>query len=94
MKTQVLVSHSIDGGDTWTQVAVDLVQKYPEEDNLTRMAVAKDGKVYVTWLRCVVALPKRPHNAFEVKRRRQYLVFAKANSASDNAHRLATAQHL
>jgi hypothetical protein len=51
-KNQVLVSHSTDGGATWTQVAVDSVQKYPSSDNLTRMAVAKDGSVYLTWLRC------------------------------------------
>ncbi len=50
--TQVLVSHSTDGGATWTQAAVDPVQKYPEEDDFTRMAVGKDGTVYVTWLHC------------------------------------------
>ena len=50
-KTQVLVSHSSDYS-TWTQVAIDAPQKYPEEDNLTRVAVGKDGTVYVTWLRC------------------------------------------
>ena len=60
VRTQVLVSHSIDGGATWKQVAVDLVQKYPEEDNLTRMAVAKDGTVYVTWLRCASPCQKDP----------------------------------
>ena len=46
--TQVLVSHSNDGGATWTQAAVDPVQKYPEEDHFTRMAVGKDGTVYAT----------------------------------------------
>jgi len=51
-KDQVLVSHSSDGGAAWTQVAVDAVQKYPEEDRFTRMAVGKDGTVYATWLRC------------------------------------------
>jgi len=49
---QVLVSHSTDSGATWTQIAVDSVQKYPVRDNLTRMAVAKDGSVYLAWLRC------------------------------------------
>jgi len=51
-KDQVLVSHSSDGGAAWTQVAVDSVQKYPEEDRFTRTAVGKDGTVYTTWLRC------------------------------------------
>ena len=52
VKNQVLVAHSSGEGDTWTQVAVDVVQKYPASDNLTRIAVAKNGTVYVTWLRC------------------------------------------
>ena len=50
--SQVLVSHSTDGGSTWTQVGVDAVQKYPEEDHFTRMAIGKDGTVYSTWMRC------------------------------------------
>ena len=49
---QVLVSHSTDGGATWSQVAVDSVQKYPAQDNWTRTAVAKDGSMYLTWLHC------------------------------------------
>jgi hypothetical protein len=51
-KTQVLVSHSTDGGATWTQAAADSVQKNPEEDDFTRMAVGKDGTVYVAWQHC------------------------------------------
>jgi len=51
-KNQVLVSHSRDGGGTWTQTAVDPVQVYPKVDRLTRMAVGKDGTVYITWIRC------------------------------------------
>ncbi len=39
-------------GATWTQAAVDPVQQYPEENNFTRMAVGKDGTVYITWLHC------------------------------------------
>ncbi|HEX8815286.1 MAG TPA: sialidase family protein, partial [Terriglobales bacterium] len=48
--TQVMVAHSNDGGDTWTQVAVDSVQQFPYSDAFTRMAVGKNGTVYVTWL--------------------------------------------
>jgi hypothetical protein len=51
-RNQVWVSHSTDGGKTWAQAAVDTVQKYPEEDDFTRMAVGKDGTVYIAWLRC------------------------------------------
>ena len=50
--TEVLVSHSADGGATWTQSALDPVQKYPQEDNFTRVAVGKDGTVYATWMHC------------------------------------------
>jgi hypothetical protein len=52
-KNQILVSHSVDAGTTWNQVAVDRVQSYPDQDRLTRNAVGKDGTVYVTWMRCV-----------------------------------------
>jgi hypothetical protein len=51
-KNQVLVSHSTDGGKTWKQAAVDKVQVYPAGDLFTRMAVGKDGTVYMTWMRC------------------------------------------
>ena len=52
-KNQVLVSHSTNGGATWTQVAVDSIQKYPAQDVWTRTGVAANGSVYLTWLRCV-----------------------------------------
>jgi hypothetical protein len=51
-KNQVNVSHSLDGGGTWTQTAVEPVQTYPKEDDFTRMAIGKDGTVYITWIRC------------------------------------------
>ena len=51
-KNQVMVSHSTDGGATWTQAAVDPVQQNPFEDDFTRMAVGKDGTVYITWQNC------------------------------------------
>ncbi|HXM23164.1 MAG TPA: choice-of-anchor tandem repeat GloVer-containing protein [Terriglobales bacterium] len=54
---QVMVSHSSDGGITWTQAAVDPVQIYPAEDRFTRMAVGKDGTVYLTWIHCPGAGP-------------------------------------
>jgi hypothetical protein len=54
-KNQVLVSHSTDAGSTWKQVAVDVVQRYPEQDDLTRMGVGKDGTIYITWIRCASA---------------------------------------
>ena len=56
-KTQVLVSHSTDGGTSWTKTAVDAVQKYPANDNLTHIAVGKDGTVYIAWMYCPAAGP-------------------------------------
>jgi hypothetical protein len=49
---QVLVSHSRDGGATWTEVAVDAVQSYPAQDNFTRLAIGRSGTAYATWLNC------------------------------------------
>jgi hypothetical protein len=51
-KNQVMVSHSADGGVTWTQSAVNPVQAYPDEDDFTRMAVGKDGTVFISWTHC------------------------------------------
>ena len=56
-KSQVLVSHSTDGGATWKQAAVDAVQKYPARDDFTRMSVGKDGTVYLTWMHCPASGP-------------------------------------
>jgi hypothetical protein len=50
IKSQLLVSHSTDGGVTWTQAAAERVQL--AIDNFTRMAVGRDGTVYLTWMRC------------------------------------------
>jgi len=52
-KNQVRVSHSTDGGVVWKQAAADGVQAYPRQDRFTRMAVGKDGTVFLTWMRCV-----------------------------------------
>ena len=51
-KNQILVSHSRDQGSTWTTATVDSIQQYPEEDDFTRTAVAKDGTVYIVWAHC------------------------------------------
>jgi len=58
-KNQVLISHATDGGSTWTQTAADAVQTYPAEDRFTRVAVGRDGTVYVTWLRCPATGPDK-----------------------------------
>jgi hypothetical protein len=51
--TQVIVSHSRDGGATWHQAAIDVTQRVPAQDVAGTMAVGKDGTVYVTWTHCM-----------------------------------------
>jgi hypothetical protein len=75
---QVLISHSTDGGATWKQSAADAVQTYPATDDFTRMAVAKDGTVYVTWLRC----PGSGRDA-ACKNGTAYMMFSKSTDGGD-----------
>lgn len=46
------VSHSNDGGNTWTTKKVDTTQVFPNVDQFTDLAVGADGTVYVSWMRC------------------------------------------
>lgn len=49
----IAVSHSTNAGSTWSPaVAVDSKQTFPTVDQFSDLAIAKDGTVYVTWLRC------------------------------------------
>jgi hypothetical protein len=50
--TQITVTHSDDGGSTWTTTAVDTKQTYPNIDQFSDLTVGKNGTVYVTWMRC------------------------------------------
>ena len=50
--TAISVSHSYNGGSTWATVQVDTKQLYPTVDQFSDLAVAKNGTVYVTWMRC------------------------------------------
>jgi hypothetical protein len=51
------VSHSTDGGKTWTMVQVGATQRYPNIGGGADLAVGKDGTVYATLLRCVSTSP-------------------------------------
>jgi hypothetical protein len=53
VKTQISVSSSSDGGNTWTMVNVAPVQVEPKVDQFSRLAISSDGTVYVAWQRCV-----------------------------------------
>jgi hypothetical protein len=48
----VLVSHSTDGGATWKQVVAHQTRNSPGGDTFTRMAVGRDGTVYLAWIYC------------------------------------------
>jgi hypothetical protein len=49
----ISVSYSSDGGNTFTTKQVDTKQIFPNSvDQFSDLTVAKDGTVYVTWIRC------------------------------------------
>jgi hypothetical protein len=64
----ISVSHSTDGGATWTTVNVDAQQTPPLRDDFSHLAIGRDGTVYVTWMRCsrdaYLACPGRPATMF------------------------------
>jgi hypothetical protein len=51
------VSHSSDGGATWTTVSVDPLQPTPFIDQFSDLAIAENGTVYVSWMRCSATGP-------------------------------------
>lgn len=55
--SQISVSHSSDGGTTWTRKTVDTEQIFPNVDQFTDIATGKDGTVYLTWIRCTANGP-------------------------------------
>jgi hypothetical protein len=56
--SEISVSHSCNHGSTWTTVVVDTKQIYPSQvDQFSDLAIAKDGTVYVSWLRCPATGP-------------------------------------
>jgi hypothetical protein len=48
----IAVSHSSDGGKTWTTKAVDTTQTFPTVDQFSDLAIGATGTVYATWQRC------------------------------------------
>jgi hypothetical protein len=52
-KSQIWVSHSTDGGKTWTSKAVSSIANYPGTVNqFSDLAVGADGTVYANWINC------------------------------------------
>ena len=50
--SQIWVSHSIDGGNTWMSVAVSSMAVFPAVDQFSDLAVGPDGTVYLNWINC------------------------------------------
>src|SRR5712691_6099029 len=50
--TQISVSHSTNGGTSWTTSAVDTTQLFPAIDQFSDLAIGTDGTVSVSWMRC------------------------------------------
>ncbi len=55
--TQISVSHSTNGGTSWTTSAVDTAQVFPAVAQFSDLAIGKDGTVYVSWMRCSATTP-------------------------------------
>lgn len=51
-QSEISVSHSTNGGSSWTTSAVDTAQVFPAVDQFSDLAVGRDGAVYVSWMRC------------------------------------------
>src|SRR5579863_2544418 len=56
-QTEISVSHSTNGGSTWTTVAVDTLQPSGTIDQFSDVTTDKAGNVYVTWMRCTANGP-------------------------------------
>jgi len=50
--SRISVSHSTNGGTSWTTSAVDTPQVFPAVDQFSDLAISKDGTVFVSWMRC------------------------------------------
>jgi hypothetical protein len=55
--SEISVSHSTNGGTSWTTIAVDTPQVSPAVDQFSDLAVGKDGTVFVSWMRCTAIYP-------------------------------------
>jgi len=51
-QSQISVTHSTDGGKTWTTKTVEPLQSAPTVDQFSDLAIATDGTVYVSFMRC------------------------------------------
>jgi len=83
--SQISVSHSTNGGTTWTTAAVDSVQVYPNVDQFSDLAITADGTVYVTWQRCTANGPTGDCGGTTAT-----MVFSKSNDGGNTWSKPAT----
>ncbi len=57
VESQISVSHSTDGGNSWITTPVEPVEYKPIVDQFSRLAIGSDGTVYVAWQRCAIIGP-------------------------------------
>jgi hypothetical protein len=50
--SRITVSHSCNGGSSFTTVPVDSLQSLPSLDQFSDLTVGNDGTVWVSWMRC------------------------------------------
>jgi hypothetical protein len=55
--SEITVTHSDNGGTTWTTSIVDPLQMYPTVDQFSDLTIGKNGTVYATWMRCTANGP-------------------------------------
>jgi hypothetical protein len=55
--TQITVSHSSDGGKTFTMVPVSALATYPNINEFSDIAIGTDGTVYLSWMNCTANGP-------------------------------------
>jgi hypothetical protein len=55
--SEISVSHSTNGGTSWTTTPVDTLQVFPAIDQFSDLAIGKDGSVFVSWMRCIANGP-------------------------------------
>jgi hypothetical protein len=55
--TQITVSHSTDGGTTFTMVPVSSMALYPNINQFSDMAIGSNGTVNLTWMNCTANGP-------------------------------------
>jgi hypothetical protein len=57
--SQIYVTHSSDGGQTWQSVAAASQAVYPQVDQFSDLAIGADGTVYLSYMSCSATGPAK-----------------------------------